>query len=109
MTDQPSSDSSQSAASEEQEPRVVIIGPNGMAVSGGQPSRQGGDDGQDDGPEQEQDERHVTDLVEQPAKGMRIGGGVPPLLEEGQAAPPPRGARGRAGRGFRPPPHQPET
>jgi hypothetical protein len=95
MTDTPSSDSSQPAASEEQEPRVVIIGPNGMAVSGGQPSRQEGDDGQDDGPEQEQDERHVTDLVEQPAKVMRIGGMIRQLLEEVKSAPLDEASRSR--------------
>ncbi len=59
----------------EQDPRVVVIGPNGMAVSTG-----GTGDGQDE-------ERHVTELVEQPAKVMRIGGMIRQLLEEVKAAP----------------------
>ncbi len=62
------------AGSDEQDPRVVVIGPGGMAVGGG--TAEDGDD-----------ERHVTDLVEQPAKVMRIGGMIRQLLEEVKAAP----------------------
>jgi hypothetical protein len=61
---------------DEQDPRVVIIGPDGMAVSG----PQDGEDGPDE-------ERHVTDLVEQPAKVMRIGGMIRQLLDEVKSAP----------------------
>src|SRR3954449_5801590 len=68
------SEQPQSEASEEQEPRVVVIGPNGMAVT--TPS-----DGSDE------DERQLTDLVEQPAKVMRIGGMIRQLLEEVKSAP----------------------
>jgi hypothetical protein len=54
------------------EQRITVIGPDGMAVAGG--------------PEDD-DERHVTDLVEQPAKVMRIGSMIRQLLEEVKAAP----------------------
>ncbi len=61
--------------SEEQPPRVVVIGPNGMAVSGGEEERD------------EDDQPHVTELVEQPAKVMRIGGMIRQLLDEVKSAP----------------------
>jgi hypothetical protein len=72
---------------DEQEPRVVIIGPNGMAMSGGSSA---GDD-----PSEEGEERHVTDLVEQPAKVMRIGGMIRQLLDEVKAAPLDEASRAR--------------
>jgi hypothetical protein len=55
-------------------PRVVVVGPNGIAVetSG---SVQDGDE-----------ERSVTDLVDQPAKVMRIGSMIKQLLEEVRAS-----------------------
>jgi hypothetical protein len=53
---------------------VVIVGPGGMAVSGG-----GNGDGDD--------ETSITDMVEQPAKVMRIGSMIKQLLEEVRAAP----------------------
>ncbi len=59
-------------------PRVVIVGPDGMAVEG--PPSSGSDSGEDE-------ERSVTDLVEQPAKVMRIGSMIKQLLEEVKAAP----------------------
>lgn len=64
-----------------EDPRVVVIGPDGMAMSRPQGSSdgEGGDD--DDG------ERHITDLVEQPAKVMRIGSMIRQLLEEVKSAP----------------------
>jgi hypothetical protein len=65
-----------------EDPRVVVIGPDGMATSGPQrgPSEQGEEEGEDA-------ERHITDLVEQPAKVMRIGSMIRQLLEEVKAAP----------------------
>jgi hypothetical protein len=57
-------------------PRVVVIGPDGMAASVPQPDSSG-----------EDDERHITELVEQPAKVMRIGSMIRQLLEEVKAAP----------------------
>jgi hypothetical protein len=59
-----------------EDPRIMVIGPDGMAMSApeGAPS-------DDDG------ERHITDLVEQPAKVMRIGSMIRQLLDEVKAAP----------------------
>jgi hypothetical protein len=57
--------------------RVVIVGPDGMAVEGPPAGGQDGDD----------EERSVTDLVEQPAKVMRIGSMIKQLLDEVKAAP----------------------
>ena len=61
--------------------RVIIVGPDGMAVEGPpQPAGQRADG-------EEGDERSVTQLVEQPAKVMRIGSMIKQLLEEVKAAP----------------------
>ncbi len=57
------------------EPRVVIVGPDGMAVEG--PPDQG----------EAGEETSITDLVEQPAKVMRIGSMIKQLLEEVRTAP----------------------
>ena len=59
--------------------RVVIVGPDGMAIEG--PPRDHDEDEQDDQP------RSVTELVEQPAKVMRIGNMIRQLLDEVKAAP----------------------
>jgi Protein of unknown function (DUF2587) len=59
------------------DPRVMIIGPDGMATAGGPAADAEGENG----------ERKLTDLVEQPAKVMRIGGMIRQLLEEVKAAP----------------------
>ena len=53
--------------------RVVVVGPDGMAVEAGQEDNSG--------------ERPVTEMVEQPAKVMRIGSMIRQLLEEVRAAP----------------------
>jgi hypothetical protein len=67
----------QSPEPDEQDPqpeqRVVVVGPNGMAVE----AAPGGD---------EVDDRSVTDLVDQPAKVMRIGSMIKQLLEEVRAS-----------------------
>ena len=55
------------------DPRVVIVGPNGMAVE----AAPGSDD---------VDDRSITDLVDQPAKVMRIGSMIKQLLEEVRAS-----------------------
>ena len=52
--------------------QVVIVGPGGMAVAGGGSG---------------EDEPLITDMVEQPAKVMRIGSMIKQLLEEVRAAP----------------------
>ena len=54
--------------------RVVVVGPNGMAVEVASGSQAGADDSEED--------RSVTDLVDQPAKVMRIGSMIKQLLEE---------------------------
>jgi hypothetical protein len=57
-------------------PQVVVVGPDGMAVGGAQDEL--GDGSQ---------ERPVTEMVEQPAKVMRIGSMIRQLLEEVKSAP----------------------
>jgi len=63
-------------------PGYVIVGPDGHAVS--EQATDGTDDGTDDGADEA---RGLTDLVEQPAKVMRIGSMIRQLLEEVKAAP----------------------
>jgi Protein of unknown function (DUF2587) len=58
-----------------QGPKVVVVGPDGIAVDG-----DGGDGGNGG-------ERPVMEMVEQPAKVMRIGSMIRQLLEEVRAAP----------------------
>ncbi|MEU7001540.1 bacterial proteasome activator family protein [Nonomuraea sp. NPDC046570] len=58
---------------EENTPHVVVVGPEGFSTQG--------DSGE------HQDERSITNLVEQPAKVMRIGSMIRQLLEEVRAAP----------------------
>lgn len=71
------------------EDQVVVVGPDGQPVGtipasaipglvGAAMSDSEGEDGE---------ERHITDLVEQPAKVMRIGSMIRQLLEEVKAAP----------------------
>jgi len=66
--------------------QVVVVGPDGQPV-GTIPASAlpgyGDEPGEDDG----DGERHVTELVEQPAKVMRIGSMIRQLLEEVKAAP----------------------
>ncbi|MFC6086840.1 bacterial proteasome activator family protein [Sphaerisporangium aureirubrum] len=56
---------------EESKPHIVVVGPQGLTVDG----------------ENEPEERPVAELVEQPAKVMRIGSMIRQLLEEVRAAP----------------------
>jgi hypothetical protein len=58
-------------------PQVLVVGPDGIAVGGG-----GGEDA-DGG----SSERPITEMVEQPAKVMRIGSMIRQLLEEVKSAP----------------------
>src|SRR5918995_3841605 len=58
--------------------KILIVGPDGMAVEG--PPR-------DDDGEPSDEPRSVTELVEQPAKVMRIGNMIRQLLDEVKAAP----------------------
>ena len=57
-------------------PQVVIVGPDGMAVGGG--TEEADDNAA---------ERSITEMVEQPAKVMRIGSMIRQLLEEVKSAP----------------------
>jgi Protein of unknown function (DUF2587) len=66
------------------EEQVVVVGPDGRPVGTIPASALTGDGG--DG-EDRDGERHVTELVEQPAKVMRIGSMIRQLLEEVKAAP----------------------
>ncbi|GAA2085376.1 bacterial proteasome activator family protein [Streptomyces albiaxialis] len=71
---QPSNEQSQES------PQVLVVGPDGMAL--GSTAAKGGD-----GDGDEQAEVPVTEMVEQPAKVMRIGSMIKQLLEEVKAAP----------------------
>jgi hypothetical protein len=64
------------------EQRVVVVGPDGMAIESA-PGQQG--------------HRSLTDLVEQPAKVMRIGSMIKQLLDEVKAAPLDEASRRRLG------------
>jgi len=57
----------------QEHPQVLVVGPDGIARSGD--------------PQDESGERPVTEMVEQPAKVMRIGSMIRQLLEEVRAAP----------------------
>jgi hypothetical protein len=59
----------------EEHPQILVVGPDGMATAGN-PEDVGGER-----------ERPVTEMVEQPAKVMRIGSMIRQLLEEVRAAP----------------------
>jgi hypothetical protein len=56
-----------------EDPRVVVVGQGGMGVAGGDP--------------EDDDARSPADLVEQPAKVMRIGSMIRQLLDEVRSAP----------------------
>jgi hypothetical protein len=64
---------------ESDEQQVVIIGPDGQPIAIDLAAAQAQED--------EDEERHITELVEQPAKVMRIGSMIRQLLEEVKAAP----------------------
>src|SRR6478609_8128765 len=59
----------------QEHPQVLVVGPDGIATSAGDQDESGGR------------ERPVTEMVEQPAKVMRIGNMIRQLLEEVKAAP----------------------
>jgi hypothetical protein len=64
-----------------QDPHIVVVGQNGMAGASGE-----------DG---ESEERSVAEMVEQPAKVMRIGSMIRQLLEEVRQAPLDEASRAR--------------
>lgn len=69
-----STDGSETAAAASGRPRVVIVGPDGIAISSG--------DADGDGQSES-----VTGMVEHPAKVMRVGSMIKQLLEEVKSAP----------------------
>jgi hypothetical protein len=66
----------QAASARDDQSRIVVVTPEGMGVAAGP----GGDD-------DEELERNPAELVEQPAKVMRIGSMIKQLLEEVRSAP----------------------
>jgi hypothetical protein len=82
----------QSGPGEPQEQQVIVIGPDGQplgAVPASALAQAGDDDGEEGG------DRPITELVEQPAKVMRIGSMIRQLLEEVKAAPLDEASRNR--------------
>ena len=86
MSEQPQPETATDTSGSDGEDQVVVIGPDGQPIGTipasalpAMTQAAGGEDG--DG------ERHITELVEQPAKVMRIGSMIRQLLEEVKAAP----------------------
>ncbi|WP_188299867.1 bacterial proteasome activator family protein [Streptomyces sp. CBMA156] len=71
--------------------KVLIVGPDGLPVGQGFAGAAGGGDDEGDVPR----ELPVTEMVEQPAKVMRIGSMIKQLLEEVRAAPLDEASRAR--------------
>ncbi|PUA82958.1 bacterial proteasome activator family protein [Nocardioides currus] len=92
MTDQPQPEQ------ESTEEQIVVVGPDGQPVgtipASALPAGLVGGQG-DDGDDEQEGERHITELVEQPAKVMRIGSMIRQLLEEVKAAPLDEASRNR--------------
>jgi hypothetical protein len=101
MTEQHGDPQDQSAQSAQdgssQEEQVVVIGPDGRPVGtipvSALPRVDDSGDGSDD--DSDEGQRHITELVEQPAKVMRIGSMIRQLLEEVKAAPLDEASRNR--------------
>ena len=94
MSDQQptSSGSQEDSSGQERERQVVIVGPDGQPM-GAVPESALAAAG--DGSDEDADERAITELVEQPAKVMRIGSMIRQLLEEVKAAPLDEASRNR--------------
>ncbi|MFS3127523.1 bacterial proteasome activator family protein [Nocardioides sp. Bht2] len=73
------------------EQHVVVVGPDGQPI--GTIPADALNQAEDQG--SEESERHITELVEQPAKVMRIGSMIKQLLEEVKAAPLDEASRNR--------------
>ncbi|MGH3343492.1 MAG: bacterial proteasome activator family protein [Carbonactinosporaceae bacterium] len=71
----PRQDSDREGRRHEEQRQVLIVGPDGMASVGGER------------PEEDAGRERLTEMVEQPAKVMRIGSMIKQLLEEVRAAP----------------------
>jgi hypothetical protein len=81
MTSKHPEGSSGVGSPDSEDPRVMIVGPDGTATTDGSPPV---DEDEADGRD---GERNIAELVEQPAKVMRIGGMIRQLLEEVKSAP----------------------
>jgi hypothetical protein len=91
--DQPSDQSPGQSSGQSGEQHVVVIGPDGQPVGSVPASVLAAAAGQSaDG---DDDERGIGELVEQPAKVMRIGSMIRQLLEEVKAAPLDEASRNR--------------
>jgi hypothetical protein len=73
--------SDENSSAEQGKPQVVVVGPDGLAVGMAQDA-----EGAENAVGNE-NERPVTEMIEQPAKVMRIGSMIRQLLEEVRAAP----------------------
>jgi hypothetical protein len=84
---------------EDGEDQVVVVGPDGQPIgtipASALPAMTQGVDGGEGGDGEEDGERHITELVEQPAKVMRIGSMIRQLLDEVKAAPLDEASRNR--------------
>jgi hypothetical protein len=87
-----SESNSEQSQPQSDDPRVMVIGPDGMALAGGRSGRHSAEVSEE---ESEEAERQITDLVEQPAKVMRIGSMIRQLLEEVKSAPLDEASRAR--------------
>ena len=83
-----------SGGDENGDERIVVIGPDGQPM-GAVPASALAGMTQGDSDDDEDGERALTDLVEQPAKVMRIGSMIRQLLEEVKAAPLDEASRAR--------------
>src|SRR5512139_1422603 len=72
----------------EEQPQIVVVGANGLAAATAGAAENDDDDGDDQ-------ERPITEMVEQPAKVMRIGSMIRQLLDEVRAAPLDEASRSR--------------
>jgi hypothetical protein len=84
MTEQQQPEPTAASSDGNGEEQVVVVGPDGQPIgtipASALPEMTGAGDDEDG-------ERHITELVEQPAKVMRIGSMIRQLLEEVKAAP----------------------
>lgn len=79
MTEIPSTQGTARPAADQRGGQVVVVGPDGLAIGGGE----------------QENATNVAEQVEQPAKVMRIGSMIKQLLEEVRAAPLDEASRAR--------------
>nr|WP_224285078.1 bacterial proteasome activator family protein [Streptomyces sp. LS1784] len=92
MNERPSQEPFRAVGGQSQDgQKVLIVGPDGLPVGQGFAGSAGGADDEGDVPR----ELPVTEMVEQPAKVMRIGSMIKQLLEEVRAAPLDEASRAR--------------